>query len=222
MKFLFFLAAVISFSNLSEAKAPPASGLKLIQESIGQYNKVAGVSMAVKKTVKLALLDETKTSEGNLYFSKGQLRLELAKPEDSLVVLTAKEIWVESSIEGLNGPEKHVMKIVSKDLKKRTKAPLALLLTDQKAWGQFKVLSSKKVEQKMILNLKPKDPQKFPELTQVSIELKPEEKEILKLSYQDEIENEVSFEFTDLDFSADVSTHKFKYTPPKNAEVVIY
>lgn len=211
------LALIFSICLAAEPK-----GVALIQKAVKKYNAAAGVTLQVKKTVKLSLMDETRISEGVLYFSKGKLRLELAKPEDSLIVLNTEAIWVESVTDGLDGPSKHVMKITSKDLKKRTKAPLAQLLTDAKTWNEFKVLKSETVDDVAVLRLSPKNPAKFSDMTVVDVKIDVMANEIRSLSYQDEIENEVAYDFSKTDLKTKILKSKFSYKPPKGAEVVVY
>lgn len=204
----------------AQAGATDLTGIPLIQKTIDKYNEIAAVKMQVKKTVLLSLLDKTMASEGELYFSKGKLRLEISKPEDSVIVMNEQAVWVETTMDGLDGAKKHVMKISSRDLKNRSKAPLALLLTDKKAWSDFKVVKKTCDDDLHTIRLAPK--KKLSEMTEVTIIINSKDMQIQELKYQDEIENEVSYKFSNPDFETKIAKSKFKYVPPKGAEVVVY
>ena len=178
--------------------------------------------MRVKKEVKLSLLEDTKESEGILYFSKGLMRLEVRKPEKSIIVLNDKAVWLETRVDGFDGMTIHVTKILSKDLKKRSKAPLVLLLTETEAWDNFKITKTRSSDKSRTMTLKPKKEGEYPELSKVRISVNTETNELWYISYEDEIENEVTYKFQRPDFDADVSKSKFDYKPPKGAKVVTY
>lgn len=197
-------------------------GVELIKKVIAKYNDTSALKMGVKKEVKLSLLEETRASNGLLYFSKGLMRLEIIEPEKSIIVLNKDAIWVETSSEGFDGPTTHVTKIVSKDLKKRSKAPLVLLLTETEAWDNFKVISEKATEKETTMILRPKKKGEYPELSKVSISINTLDNELWTVSYEDEIENVVTYKFHRPDFGAKLSKGKFDYKVPKGVTPTVY
>jgi outer membrane lipoprotein-sorting protein len=97
-----------------------------------------------------------------------------------------------------------------------------LLLTHASAWQDFKVLKQTTKDNLATLKLEPKDPTKYADMTSVNVTLNLKENEIRSLSYMDEIDNEVIYEFAKTDTAKKISKSKFAYQPPKGAEVVVY
>jgi outer membrane lipoprotein-sorting protein len=207
----------------AQAKTMPGKErpvLESVQSIVRTYNRSSGVKMKVKKTSELALLNETRRSEGGLFFSKGQLRLELKKPEETTVVYNSSGIWVETVTEGFDGPSAHVMKITSKELRKQAKAPLAFLLKDPAAWNRFNVAKTEKQDDGTVVTLKPKKAADLPEIKTLIVGFDQKKKTLLKISYSDEMDNVVTYSFSETEFDQKFATGRFNYQPPKGAEVV--
>jgi outer membrane lipoprotein carrier protein len=192
-----------------------------IQKVIESYNLSEGVSAKVRKTIKLSLLDDTKISTGKMFFEKGKVRLEINEPEKSIMVVGSGVIWLETEIEGFDGVKKHVTKIQSRDLGRQMRAPLAALFGRKKAWEEFKVDSKKNEGDITYFVLSPKNA-KGVEIKSMLVGVDEKKNIIRKVSYKDEIENEVIYEFENVKLNEKVSESKFDYQPPKGAEVVSF
>src|ERR1700677_3463531 len=123
-------------TTLAKTQADPDE-LKKIKLVLKRYQQAKAVKGELKKSVKLALLDEEKNSEGELLLSNGRLRLEIPKPDPSTIIVNKNLIWVVSP--GSDGLKTQVLKISSSSLKKQAKAPLAILMGRPNAWDQFDV-----------------------------------------------------------------------------------
>ena len=62
----------------------------LLREVDRRYQKDHGIHMKLKKTITLGMLGSTKKSEGEVWLDKGQMRLEIHKPEVSKIVAGKK------------------------------------------------------------------------------------------------------------------------------------
>ncbi len=200
-------------------KAP--SAMTTVKTIMERYQKAKSAKIDLKKKVKLAILDEEKESEGSLIISKGRLRLEIAKPEPSLLVVNKDVIWVESPAPTELG-HTQVLKISSREFAKQSKAPLAMILGQSRVWDRFKIENENTKGDKLSVTLVPKEKGGMGEVVQLALTLDKKDRKILLLSYKDELENETLFDFTNSDFSAQVDESKMQYKPPKLAEVTEY
>lgn len=213
------ISATLVIFSLSTAVAA-ATDLTPVKVALEKYQKAPAVQSEVKKIAVYSLLEETKESDGELVFSKGLLRLSVTDPDPSLIVMTKEVIWVETP--SPSGEGKHVMKIVSKDLGKRSKAPLAMLFEKENVLQSFDVKSSSEKDGVLNFVLTPKKPEQFPDITTLELAVDKKSQALLSLAYSDEIENKVTYQFKKPNFSYKPKKRDFSYTPPKGSEVVVY
>lgn len=197
-----------------------AEDLAPVKAALEKYQKAVAVQALIKKTAVYSLLEETKESDGELVFSKGLLRLKVTDPDPSLIVMTKDIIWVETPAP--MGEGKHVMKIVSKDLGKRSKAPLALLFEQKNVLDSFKIKTSSEKDGVLSYVLLPKQPERFPDIAELELRVEKTDRALLSLAYSDDIENKVTYTFKKPNFSYKPKKRDFSYTPPKGSEVVVY
>src|SRR6185437_9749016 len=81
-----------------------------IKGILKRYQQASAVKVELKKSVKLALLDEEKNSDGELLLSKGRMRLEITKPDPSTVIVNKNLIWIISPTTEELGGKTQVMK----------------------------------------------------------------------------------------------------------------
>ncbi len=203
-------------------KAADSSGLDLVKAVIGRYQKPEAIHSIIKKDVVFGLLEETKTSEGQLTYSKGRLRLEIERPEASLIVMNKDVIWVVTPTSKELGGKTQVLKISSKELSKQSKAPLAVLLSQKKAWDNFKIKKQSEKNGIQTVVLVPVKPDTMGEIVSIEMVFKKTDQDLKSLSYKDELDNETKFTFLKTDFNAAVQDKVFSYKPPKGAEVTEY
>jgi outer membrane lipoprotein-sorting protein len=214
---LLMLSAAVFWSGLAQASAP---AIKEIQKVIHLYNGAKSVKMDVSKSVFMALMGETKASEGEAIYSRGKLRLKMNKPEDSLIVMDQEMVWIVTP--GMEEAKPQVAKIIAKDMNKRSRAPLALLFSQVAAWDQFKVNKTEKSDEGKRFWLEPKEPKKWPDLRKIALTLSKDGKSLLQLSYEDELENKTEYAFKNIATDQKLPAHTFEYSPPPGAEISVY
>jgi outer membrane lipoprotein-sorting protein len=194
--------------------------LEPIKKVIRRYNSAPSVQMGVNKSVYMALMGETKASDGEAVYSQGRLRLKMNAPEDSLIVMDKSTIWIVTP--GAEEGKPQVAKITAKDMKNQSRAPLAILLSREDAWSEFKIMKSEGSENGKRYFLEPKDPKKWPDLRKISLTLSKDGKSLVQLSYEDELENKTEFAFKNIVTDQKLSARTFKYAPPPGAEITVY
>jgi outer membrane lipoprotein-sorting protein len=217
----FLVAALIWFSATAGSKPDPSS-LSAIKGALRKYQNAEAVSFEVKKTVRLALLDETKNYQGTLLLSRGQLRLEINHPEKSILIASDKLIWLITPAPKELGGKTQVLKISSSNFKKQAKAPLGLLLGRPSAWDQFSVSQSSQSERLAEYTLKPKAPDAAGEILKLKVEFRKPEFELTRISYVDSLDNETTFEFDNAKYNTELNGANFKYVPAADSDITEY
>jgi outer membrane lipoprotein-sorting protein len=212
---------LVSCLPLAEAGTNPVKNkIESIKQVIRSYNEAPSVKMDVSKSVFMAIMGETKTSEGEAAYAKGKLRLKMNAPEDSLVVMDQSTVWIETP--GVEEGKPQVAKITAKDMKKRSRAPLAILFSNENAWNEFKIIKSESSERGTQFWLEPKDLKKWTDLRKISLTLSKNGKRLEQLSYEDELENKTEFVFKNIVTDQKLSARTFRYAPPPGAEITVY
>lgn len=189
-----------------------------VESTLANYRANQTFQAHIKKTIKQGLLseDSQKVSEGNFYFSKGRLRMDIEKPEPTKLVYDGQTIWFESRME-VDGKNKFVVtKMKSKEIKK-SDSLLAVLFDRKDILNSFTLAKAKEVEGDKTYLFVPKDKKKS-EVQKLEITINPRAKLIQKILYEDSIENVVSIEFLETEIT-DVPATKFQYKPPKGADI---
>lgn len=220
----------VSIPPSSETKAKPSEAtlqnnnkdypkeLEPILKVVDDYRLRPGVVMDVDRRVEIVLLGKSKKSTGQLFFSKGQLRMDLREPEPMTVVMGKDVIWVENRAEGFSQPQ--VTK-VDQSGRSEKNALLAFLFGNKKIWLDFDVVGTKKQDEEIVIELKPKKPAQYPDAVKMRVTVSPQQKQILQFTHWDEIENKVSYKFSSIKFKK-IAQKKFVYTPPADAQITEY
>jgi outer membrane lipoprotein-sorting protein len=180
--------------------------------------------MNVNKTDKLSALDQTKSTEGTLQMKKGKFRLELQtadeEKEKSLVIVDGKTLWlVTPALKEFKNSKTQVAK-TSLLNKKNKPQSLLRILTDGGVFGFFDVTNQVENEELVTYFLKPtKDSN---EMTKAQIIVDKEKQVIAQLKYWDNLQNEISYQFTKVEFDKPMKDEIFNYNPPKSAQVTQY
>lgn len=202
---LFIVAVGISVSA-KEAIGPAAE----VDMVLAKYRKAKAIRARVKKTVIQEVMGSESQSHGNFYFSKGKLRLDIIEPEKTTLVYDGKFVWLESRMDTLVS----VTKIAADGLKK-SDSLLAALFEKKGILNTFKLLSKKIDGSAKVYVFEPKDKSN----TEVQyLELSLKGTDLGRVTYRDQVENKISFEFEKL-IRASVAASKFKYKPPQGAQV---
>ncbi|MGE0761887.1 MAG: outer membrane lipoprotein carrier protein LolA [Bdellovibrionales bacterium] len=193
---------------------------KEIEQALKPMRQKEGTSVAIKKRTTNSLLGREKKSEGRLYYRRGKLRLELKSPEDSLVILDGKTLWLATKLDEDLGGKTMVTKTSARSLKKSSTL-IAALLENQQLLKEFKVSARKTDGEEVHLKFTPR--LSDGEIQDLQLWLNPKAGRLLKVLYTDDKENEVEFTlgepgslFSGFDSDPD---QIFFYKPPKDAEV---
>ncbi|MBK7845220.1 MAG: outer membrane lipoprotein carrier protein LolA [Bdellovibrionales bacterium] len=206
---------ILKASKKSAQVAPEIDEIKAV---VGKYKESQAVGMKVEKKIHLALLDETKTGRGRLWFSRGRLKVQIDKPEGSLLVVDNHTVWLESSLTDDPSGFVQVTKMKASQIRK-SNALLAILFGDEAVWSKFELVTSHRQDGDLHMELKPQSGAKLLDVTKIRIVLRKSLSEIAEITYWDELENETSYKFSDVDFDISLSAKDFKYTPPPDAEI---
>ncbi len=195
--------------------ASVAQGAKLSAKDVdvvlNKYRQAEAFKANVKKTTANEVIGNETVGDGRFFFSKGKLRLEMGEPENTTVVYDGKVIWMETR---LDEQTVNVTKIKSRELKKNDTL-LASLFERRDLLQTFAMTNAREEDGKKIYTFEPKKRIK----TEVrGLEIAIEGKNLQRVTYRDDLENKVSFEFKDLERGA-IPSGKFKYRPPKGASV---
>lgn len=209
LTFLFIFCGPAFAKAKAKVAAPAAKDVEAI---LSKYRKASAISSKVKKTVVQEFTGINSESTGNFYYSKGKLRLDFTEPEKTTLVYDGKYVWLESR---LDDKKVQVTKMRTNELKK-SKSVLTALFDKKDVLRNFKLVKSQNEKGVKIFTFVPKDKKSGGEVTMLEVALK--EKDIERITYVDEVENKVSFIFSELT-RGDVPAAKFSYKPPKNAEV---
>lgn len=209
-----------SKTKTSATKTEASTPAKEVNEVLAAYRSALAIRAGIKKTVVQEAMGTETIGEGQFYFSKGKLRMDLVTPEKTILVYDGLTVWFESRIESADGKGETVQVTKMKTNKlKRTDSLMATLFEEKDISKTFKFVGSKPVKVDKdgvkVFDFKPikKDSTEV-QFLQIGIK----GGNIEHITYRDQVENVVKFEFTNMIKGAIVA-EKFKYTPPKNAEI---
>jgi chaperone LolA len=207
-----FSASKKAHAKTKAAALKSATGTaKDVDTVLASYRQASALKAKIKKTVVQKTFGTEMKSQGDFYFSKGKLRMEIMEPERSTLVYDGKHIWFESR---LDDQHVQVTKMKANELRK-SDSLLAALFDRKDVLKNFNLTGSKSDETRKTYSFEAKDKKKS-DVKFLEIALK--EKDIEHITYEDQIENRVTLEFSDMTKGA-LDAKKFAYKPPKGAEV---
>ncbi len=206
------LIALLVLVSPGFAHAKKALTAKDVDTVLSKYRQAPAIQAKVKKTVVQETMGIENTSTGDFYFSKGKLRLDFTEPEKTTLVYDGKFVWLESRLDDKNI---QVTKMRTNELK-RSKSVLTALFEKKDILRNFKMVKAAEADGSKNYFFEPKKKKAEDEIQQLQIVLK--NKELERVSYKDQLENTVSFDFSELT-KGKVPAAKFSYKIPKNAQV---
>lgn len=224
MSFFKFFSALIFLAAFG-LSLPSGAGAKTEKFELSELTKVFKdlqkpvlVSMQVKKKISSEFMMRPKESEGELYFSKGKIRLSIEKPDPSLLILNGDDIWLEEKQPEEFGGTIQVSHYKSSKAEKAS-ALLALLFGKSEIWNEFELSDKKVRDTTTSFTLNPKDKSRL-NITELRVALDEGQPHRLKaVSFSDELNNLTEYEFSKIKTQKSAKSKLFKYTPPKGAEV---
>jgi len=204
-----YLVAIATSTSIAGAKM----SVKDVDAVLTKYREAEAFTATVKKTVAQEVIGTETTGVGRFFFSKGKLRLEMGEPENTTLVYDGKTVWMETRLD-----EKtiEVTKVKSKELKKNDSL-LATLFERKNILQSFTMDKTRESGGTRIYTFRPKNI-KNTEVRLLEISLSGKGQELAAISYRDDRENQVSFEFNEV-VREPVPSEKFNYKPPKGANV---
>lgn len=212
----FQMAIVLGLLFLSSnllAKITDSELLKVEQN----YQRAKSLKINLTKSVTLMALGRKELSEGELLVLKPKnFRLNFLKPEKNSVISNGKTFWVVEP-PFMDGGALRIM--VSNKLSNLQSLALRTFLTSEDRFSKhFDVTETKSLPgQAKEWTLVPSIKQDG--FTKVRLQVDLKSSEIRALTYWDELENEVKFDFIKVELNAKIDKKQFDYVVPKGADV---
>jgi outer membrane lipoprotein-sorting protein len=182
-----------------------------VDQALESYRKAPAIRAKVKKTVEQEMMGTETKSEGEFYFSKGKLRMDIHEPEKTILVYDGQTFWLESRTD-----DGHVVvtKMPAANLRK-SDSILASLFDRKDVLKGFDLRKTNTADKLATYDFEAKDKKKADILT-LQIALRGQD--IERITYKDQLENKVTLEFSDVK-RVIVEGDRFAYKPPKGADV---
>jgi outer membrane lipoprotein carrier protein len=204
-------------SSNQPLKGKDEKALKALRK---MFQNADSVSMDLTKVIKQDLLKQERRTSGHLLVSKGRLRMTIDPPEQSLMVVDKRNIWIVNyPAPEFKDAALQVIKASAETKKGRSQSLIGLLARGNllKYFSVVNVRSEANGDKVFFLQPLAHSV----EFTRAQVTLSPEEN-LKALHFWDEIGNETDYEFSKIVVGAKVSDKDFKYTPPANADVTVY
>ncbi len=220
---VFIWTFFFAFSAVAAISAKDSKQLKALDL---KYQKAKAVAAKVDKTLKIGLLGEERKSNGNVWISKGRVRMELEGNEKSLLVVNKSNLWAVN-YPGPEFPDAPVQVIKGNaGSKKGQEKNMMSLLT---VGGFLKFFDAKSTETRnggeKVFTLMPKKGAKT-DFKRAQVAIAADGKSISQIKYWDQRDNETEFNFRDVKFDGKEAFGKkfedklFDFSPPAGAEVM--
>lgn len=223
MIFLLLLALAVQVrAELETSATMKPEQVALLKEVDEKYQKATSIEMVTSKTDLIAALDRKKESEGHLWVKKGKLRLELQTKDESkdqsLIIADGKYLWmVTPPPKEFKGAKTQVVKVPLNTKRARSQGLLQMLM-EGGVVKYFKLAGVQESQGKTIFFLQPD--KKSVEFRRAQLIVDPQQKVIATLKYWDSLDNETNYNFSEVHFGEKMDEKKFKYTPPKDADII--
>lgn len=212
-----FLAISASAGGAPPAKKSSVAAKSEIDKALAPLRQSEGVSVSLKKKSLNTLLMKEKISTGTLHFWMGKLRVETESPDETLLVMDGKTIWVVNKLPEDMGGKTLVSKTNARSFRK-SNTFFAALLEDGKLLKEYMVTKRTAKADRVQMELGPRSPEES-EIQKLELILGDAGRKLEKVTYWDDKENEVTFELGDVKTIYGDRKALFSYEPPKDAEV---
>jgi outer membrane lipoprotein-sorting protein len=187
-----------------------------LDEALKPLQKAKGLKAQVERHIALAIMDSKKTESGFLTVAGKKMRLEIQKPQKSLLVVKGADVWLEVHPDPELGGKlqvSHGKLNTSKD----SQIFVGLLGGDN--WqNHFTLKSAVKNRDEIVYALQPK--KDLPELKSARLVMAADNKRLKSVEYTDELENKTQYIFASVEYLTATPTKLFEYKPPKNVSVM--
>jgi outer membrane lipoprotein-sorting protein len=203
----------VKVAGLSKAKSTQDE----VDSALASLRQSSGVLVPIKKTSLNSLLGKEKVTEGRLYYWQGKLRLETDAPDETLLVLDGKTLWLATTLPEDMGGKTMVSKTSARSFKK-SNTLVAALLENKKLLQEFKLKNRTVSTDEVHLEFVAKNGEAS-EIQKLDLWLMPSAGRLVKFKYWDDKENEVTFNLGDIKALDGDRKALFSYKPPKGAEI---
>ncbi len=183
-----------------------------------RYQGAKSVSMALEKTIVIGALEKEKKSKGRLTLSQGRMRMDIEEPDQSLLLIDGKTVWVVDypSVDFKDAPIQ-VLKGSVQANKGASQSFMGLLVRGG-ILKHFQVTAVQNDDKgRPIFFLNPsKDTGEFKRAQMI---LSNDKKEIAELRYWDNRDNETRLVFSKVEFDKPLDKKTFEFTPPPGAAI---
>lgn len=208
-------SAILLFLFLSPQVFAAKSSEALTQIT-QKYRSTKMVEMNVEKTIKSDLLGKETVHKGKIYLAGGKFRWENTTPDETLLIFDGITIWsVQVPPKEFGSPVQVAKGVVSK--KNKSQILISTLLGKEPLEKNFKVLKQEKSGDKTKVEVAPQGKDLMVKALNLLLDTK--KKELSEISYLDDVGNLTTLKFSDVKFVKKEDKSKFRYQPPKDAQV---
>jgi len=216
VKLIVSTVCVLFFSVFAIAAKKNVTPELLLKETTEKYRKSALVELSVEKTLITDLNPAGQKHIGKIFLSAGLFRVENSEPEKSTLVFDGNYVWNEQP-PSPDFPGPISVSRAKIDQKNKSQILFATLLTKEPITNQFKILKSSVEDSLTVFEAEPL--QKDSNIKKLMIKIKTAKKEVVSISYTDEIGNKTEMAFTNTKLVSKKNPKLFKYKPPKGVQV---
>jgi len=186
-----------------------------LHEVSAKYRSAKLVEMDVEKTVKLELTGRVTNYEGKISLAGGKFRWENNTPEQTLLVFDGQTIWsVQYPPKELGGN----VQVARGKVDKRTRSQILISsLLGEDVEKNFKVGKESKEGSLSKVEITPKGNDLS--VRSIDLILDSTKHELKELSYKDDVGNLTTMKFSNVQYLKQEDSKRFKYQPPKGAQV---
>lgn len=191
--------------------------IQAIDNAFKFYWQKQSAHMKVRRDIYNNISEKKISAFGTLVFSKGKIRLDIDEPTKSTLVFEKDFIWYAEAPTELF-PKWRISK-VSREKAERAQALFKLLFGQVGVIDQLDLMAHKSRDGFESHIFKPKKQSDFPGVVKLAIVMSQDQKQVRLVRLWDDLDNETTFEFTDVDYDKKIAKNFFDYKPPKNSEI---
>lgn len=215
IKNTFAMLFVLTWALNGVTAPKPTKSNETLRKLSDNYRSAKLVDMAVEKTVKLELQGRETKYQGHIYLANGKFRWENSSPEETLLVFDGTTIWsVQYPPKEFGGAPQVARGLVDK--KTKSQILISSLLGDD-LQKNFKVVRELKDGVSAKLEVAPEGSEL--QIQKLELVIDTSKNQLNELSYRDDLGNLITMKFSKINFLKKSDNSKFKYQPPKGAQV---